>query len=310
MGNGERARALNILSIHSHVSYGHVGNSVAVFAMQRLGVEVWPVNTVAFSNHPGHGGFSGRVMDPGEVASLIEGITKLGALSRCDGVLSGYLGAPGTGPVMLAAVKAVRKANPEAFFCCDPVIGDAGPGLYVRAGLPEFMRDEAVPLADIVTPNRFELEYLTGQNVSTDAGLLAALAKLHRRGPKIILVTSVATKATPEASIDLIASDNRIAHRLRTPRFGREFNGAGDALAALFLVHYLRTRSVADALAASATSVFGIVKRTAQAGSRELLLVEAQDELVCPSERFEVEALVDRNRRMVSVGRKDRCTKL
>jgi pyridoxine kinase len=282
---------LNILSIHSHVSYGHVGNSVAVFAMQRLGVEAWPVNTVAFSNHPGHGGFTGRVMEPAEVSSLIEGIAKLGVFARCDGVLSGYLGAAGTGAVVLGAVAAVRKANPRAVFCCDPVIGDAGPGLYVRAGLPEFMRDEAGPLADIVTPNQFELEFLTGKKIATPDDLFAALARLHARGPKIILVTSVITKTTPTASIDLVASDGHIAHLVRTPRFGRDFNGAGDALAALFLVHYLRTRSVADALVVSASSVFGIVKRTAEAGSRELLLVEAQAELVRPSEHFRIEVL-------------------
>ncbi|HEV3247650.1 MAG TPA: pyridoxal kinase PdxY [Beijerinckiaceae bacterium] len=282
---------MNILSIHSHVSYGHVGNSVAVFAMQRLGVEVWPVNTVAFSNHPGHGGFTGRVMEPAEVSSLIEGVAKLGAFARCDGVLSGYLGAAGSGGVVLGAVAAVREANPRAVFCCDPVIGDAGPGLYVRAGLPEFMRDEAVPLADIVTPNQFELEFLTGERITTRDDLLAALAKLHAGGPRIILVTSVVTNATPMGSIDLVASDGQVVHFVRTPRFGRDFNGAGDALAALFLVHFLRMRSVADALAAAVGSVFGIVKRTEEAGSRELLLVEAQDELVHPSEQFRAEAL-------------------
>ncbi|MBV8428108.1 MAG: pyridoxal kinase PdxY [Hyphomicrobiales bacterium] len=282
---------MNILSIHSHVSYGHVGNSVAVFAMQRLGVEVWPVNTVTFSNHPGHGSFTGRVAESAEVASLIEGLTKLGALARCDGVLSGYLGDAGTGPIVLAAVAAVRKANPRVLFCCDPVIGDARSGVYVRTGVADFMRNEAVPLADIVTPNQFELEYLTGRKVVTEEDLLAALSQLHACGPKTILVTSVTTKTTPEASIEVIASDGRVAHRLRTPRFGREFNGAGDALAALFLVQYLRTLPVAEALAASAASVFGVVKRTAEAGSRELLLVEAQDELVRPTERFAVDVL-------------------
>ncbi|MBV9568713.1 MAG: pyridoxal kinase PdxY [Hyphomicrobiales bacterium] len=282
---------MNILSIHSHVSYGHVGNSAAVFALQRMGIEVWPVNTVAFSNHPGHGGFLGRIAKPAEVSSLIGGIAKLGALASCDGVLCGYLGMAGTGPVALAAVAAVRKANPAALFCCDPVIGDVGPGLYVRAGLPEFMRDEAVPLADMVTPNSFELEYLTGQKVSSGEDLFSALSRLHALGPKIILVTSVVTNATPTASIDLVASDARVVHLVRTPRFGREFNGAGDALAALFLVHYLRTRSAGDALAASASSVFGVLKRTAEAGARELLLIEAQDELVHPSERFPVEVL-------------------
>ena len=302
MGDGERARALNILSVHSHVSYGHVGNSAAVFAMQRMGVEVWPVNTVAFSNHPGHGGFTGRAAEPAEVEGLIDGIAKLGAFASCDAVLCGYLGAAGTGPVVLGAVAAVRQANPRALFCCDPVIGDAGPGLYVRAGLPEFMRDEAVPVADIVTPNLFELEYLMGRTVSTREDLLSALARLHVLGPKIILVTSVVTNATPAPSINLVASDGHVAHLVRTPRFGREFNGAGDALAAVFLVHYLRTRSVADALSASASSVFGILKRTAEAGSRELLLVEAQDELIHPSECFRVEILARLEKRGDHVG--------
>jgi pyridoxine kinase len=282
---------LNILSIQSHVSYGHVGNSAAVFAMQRLGVEVWPVNTVTFSNHPGHGGFTGRVVEPAEVASLIEGIAKLGVLSRCDAVLSGYLGAPETGSVVLAAVEAARQAQPAVLYCCDPVIGDAGPGVYVRAGLPEFMRDRAVPLADIVTPNQFELEYLTGRNVSTREGLLAALARLHSLGPKIILVTSVMTTTTPSGSIDIVGSDGRMAYLARTFRLGRDFNGAGDAMAALFLVHYLRTRSVPEALAAASASVFGVLRRTVEARSRELLLIDAQDELVAPSERFCVEVL-------------------
>ncbi|MBV9054989.1 MAG: pyridoxal kinase PdxY [Hyphomicrobiales bacterium] len=282
---------MNVLSIHSHVSFGHVGNSAAVFAMQRMGVEVWPVNTVSFSNHPGHGGFTGRVVESAEIANVIEGIAKLGALASCDAVLSGYLGAVETGPVLLDAVAAVRKANPGALFCCDPVIGDAGPGFYVRAGLPEFFRERAVPAADVVAPNLFELEYLTGQNVSTEQDLLTALARLHRLGPKIILVTSVVAKGTLAPSIDLVASDGRTAHFVRTPRLDRDFNGAGDALAALFLVHYLRTRSVPDALSAATSSIFGIVKRTANAGSRELLLIEAQDELIHPSERFRAEFL-------------------
>ncbi|MFI5012725.1 MAG: pyridoxal kinase PdxY [Hyphomicrobiales bacterium] len=282
---------MNILSIQSHVSYGHVGNSAAVFAMQRLGAEVWPVNTVAFSNHPGHGGFAGRVMEPSEVETLIGGLARLGVLARCDAVLSGYLGAAETGPVLLAAVEAARAANPSALFCCDPVLGDTEPGLYVRPGVPEFMRDHAIPSADIATPNQFELEYLTGLTVSTRRELVAALTRLHARGPKTILVTSVATAETPADAIDIVASDNRQVHLLRTPLLGRDFNGAGDAMAALFLVHYLRTRSAPDALASAAASVFGVLERTVEKGSRELLLIEAQDELVAPSRSFPVEVI-------------------
>ena len=293
---------MNILSIHSHVSYGHVGNSAAVFAMQRLGVEVWPVNTVEFSNHPGYGGFTGRVAEPTEVSSVLDGIAKLGAFTSCDGVLSGYLGATGTAAVVLEAVAAVRKSNPRALVCCDPVIGDAGPGLYVRAGLAELMRDGVVPHADIVTPNLFELEYLTGAKIASRGDLLAALAALHSRGPKIIVVTCAMTNATPSGAIDLVASDGWVAHLVRTPRLNLEFNGAGDALAAIFLVHYLRMRSVPGALEASAASIFGILKRTAEAGSRELLLIEAQDELVRASERFTSKVLGTLEQRGEHVG--------
>lgn len=284
---------MNILSIHSHVSFGHVGNSAAVFALQKLGCEVWPVHTVLFSNHPGYGSFTGRIVDAAEVAHLIEGIEKLGLLAKCDGVLSGYLGAPETGPVVLATVKAIRKVNPAVLYCCDPVLGDTSAGLYVRAGLPEFMRERAVPEADILTPNQFELEALSGQSVTTRADLIAALAGLHRRGPRIILVTSVITRETPVDSVDLVVSDGKRVHLLRTPKLGAEFNGAGDMIAALLLFHYLRKRDTADALAAVASSVFGILRRTLEAGARELALIPAQDELVSPSHRFAAEPIGD-----------------
>jgi pyridoxine kinase len=286
---------MNILSIQSHVAFGHVGNSAATFAMQRLGVEAWPINTVNFSNHPGHGGFSGQVVGPEEIAALTEGLARLGVLARCDAVLSGYVGALETGAVILDAVTAVRRANPDALYCCDPVIGDVGRGIYVRDGLPEFMRDRGVSAADIVTPNQFELEYLSDHKVATHHDLVCALRRLHARGPKLSLVTSLVTVETPVDAVDTIASDGGQIHLVRTPRLGREFNGAGDAMAALFLVHYLRTRSAPQALAICVASIFGIVQRTAAAGSRELLLVEAQEELVKPSRSFSVEviALID-----------------
>jgi pyridoxine kinase len=251
------------------------------------------VNTVAFSNHPGHGSFTGRVVAAKEIESLIAGLERLGVLAQCDGVLSGYLGAPETGPVVLAAVETIRRLNPAALYCCDPVLGDTGTGIYVRPGLPEFMRQRAVPAAEILTPNQFELEMLSGRSIATRADLVAALADLHRRGPKIILVTSVVTQETPGGSIDLVVSDAKRAHLLRTPRLGAEFNGAGDMIAALFLFHYLRKRDAAAALAAVASSVFGVLRRTVEAGSRELALIAAQDELLSPSTSFAAEPIGD-----------------
>jgi pyridoxine kinase len=280
---------MNILSIQSHVAYGHVGNASAVFPMQRLGVEVWPIHTVQFSNHTGYGAWKGRVFDGPAIDELMEGITARGVLAKCDGVLSGYMGSADLGNAILSAVRQVRAANPAAFYCCDPVIGDVGRGIFVRPGIPEFMRDQAVPAADIITPNQFELNFLSGLTSGTCATIKAAIGRLHEAGPKVVLVTSVHTDETPPDKIDLVVGEGGRCWRVRTPKLSLEVNGAGDAIAALFYVHFLRTRSAAFALGEAAASTYGLLKRTADAGSREILTVVAQDEFVAPTHRFEVE---------------------
>ncbi len=281
---------MNLLSIQSHVAYGHVGNSAAVFALQRLGVDVWPIHTVELSNHPGYGDFRGRVADAGAIRELVAGIATRGALSRCDGVVSGYLGAAAIGAEILAAVGQVKSANPAARYCCDPVIGDAG-GVYVRPEVAEFLRWRAVPAADVVTPNAFELDYLTGRASATLVQACAAIDALHACGPRVVLVTSLATAETPPDAIDLVASDPAGRFALRTPRLAHAANGAGDAIAALFFAHLLRGGSAADAMARAASSVFGILRRTAQAGAREMLLIGAQDEIVAPTTVFKPEPI-------------------
>lgn len=280
---------MNVLSIQSHVAFGHVGNASAVFPMQRLGVEVWPVHTVQFSNHTGYGAWKGRVFDGPAIEELIDGIADRGVLGRCDGVLSGYMGSADIGTAILSAVARVRQANPQALYCCDPVIGDVGRGVFVRPGIPEFMRDQAVPTADIVTPNQFELDYLSGRTTETLADAKVAVAAVQGLGPEVVLVTSLHTRETPSDAIDLLAGDADGFWRVRTPKLSVAVNGAGDAIAALFLVHYARSGSAATALGEAAASVFGLLKRTAEAGSREILTVEAQDEFVSPTTRFPVE---------------------
>ncbi len=280
---------MNILSIQSHVAFGHVGNSSAVFPMQRLGCEVWPIHTVQFSNHTGYGQWTGRVFDGPMIEELVDGIAARGVLARCDGVLSGYMGSADIGNAILSTVARVRAANPAAVWCCDPVIGDVGRGVFVRPGIPEFMRDQAVPAADIITPNQFELEFLSGQACASLADIRAAVRRVHAMGPKVILVTSLIVGDTPGDAIDMLASDGTSLWRVRTPRLDLGVNGAGDAVAALFFVHWLRTRSAAEALGAAAASIYGLLRRTAEAGSREILTVAAQDEFVAPSRRFAVE---------------------
>lgn len=282
---------MNILSIQSHVAYGHVGNDAAVFPMQRLGVEVWPIHTVQFSNHTGYGAWKGRVFDGPSIEELLDGIDDRGVLPTCDGVLSGYMGSADIGNAILAAVRRVRGANPKAVYCCDPVIGDVGRGIFVRPGIPEFMKQRAVPAADIVTPNHFELDYLAGGESRTIQTLKDAIRAVQRLGPRVVLVTSVNTEETPVDSIDLVAGDNGRFWRVRTPKLALSVNGAGDAIAALFLVHNLRRGSASLALAEAAASVFGLLKRTDEAKSREILLVAAQEEFVRPTQCFAVEEI-------------------
>ena len=282
---------MNILSIQSHVAYGHVGNSAAVFPLQRLGVEVWPIDTVQFSNHTGYGKWQGRVFDAGLIRDMVGGIEQRGVLGECDGVLSGYMGGADIGAAILDAVATVRRANPAARYCCDPVIGDVGRGIFVREGIPQFMKEKAVPAADIITPNQFELDYLAGCESRTLADALAAVKAVHGLGPRAVLVTSLHVDDTPEGAIDLLASDETGRFRLRTPKLNLVVNGAGDAIAALFFAHYLRVGKINEALSKAASAIFGVLMKTAEVGAPEIQIVAAQQEIVEPSRVFEAQEL-------------------
>lgn len=259
--------------------------------MQRLGVEVWPLHTVQFSNHTGYGSWKGRVFDGHSVDELLEGLQEREVLPRCDGVLSGYMGSPDLGYAILSAVKQVKAANPKALYCCDPVIGDVGRGIFVRPGIPEFMSEHALGVADIITPNHFELEYLSGQEALHVKALKEAIGVVQAKGPRIVLVTSVHLEETPKDALDLVAAADGQFWRVRTPKLNVSLNGAGDAISALFFVHYLRSRCVKTALGEAAASVYGLLKKTELAASREIVLIEAQEEIIAPTWRFDVEML-------------------
>ena len=285
---------MNILSIQSWVSYGHVGNASAVFPLQRLGADVWAINTVQFSNHTGYGDWKGAVYSGQSVRDLVDGIAARGALDRCDAVLTGYVGGADIGDAILHAVASVRRANPAALYCCDPVIGDTDTGVYVRPGIEAFLRDQALAAADIATPNRFEIERLTGVSCATLHGAKQAVLRLrsilHTDGPACVVVTSLETDSTPADCIDMLTFEDGAFHILRTPRLRLAVNGAGDAIAALFLFHRLRTGSSVAALEAAASSVFGVLKQTAKADSREIMTIAAQEEFVTPTRVFRTEA--------------------
>jgi len=284
--SGFMPRPLNILSIQSSVAFGHVGNSAAVFPLQRIGVEVWPVNTVHFSNHTGYGTWRGIVLPVDAVAEVIQGIEERQVLARCNGVLSGYMGDASLGRIVLEAVAKVRFANPDAAYCCDPVMGDIGRGFFVRPGIPEFMKDQAIPAATIVTPNQFELEYLANLQINDLASALRAVDVIMARGPRVILVTSLRRQDEADDRIGVLAVDGSEAHLIETPLLPLNVNGAGDMTAALFFAHWLRIGSIKEALELTIASVFEVLETTARTGEREMQLIEAQECIANPERRF------------------------
>ncbi len=283
---------MKILSIQSWVASGHVGNAAALFPLQLLGAEVLAINTVQFSNHPGHGAFTGRALSVADVAALIEGLAAHGALIGCDAVLTGYLGEAALGGAVLDAVARVRAGNAAALWCCDPVMGDDG-RVYVRDGIPAFFQG-AVAAADILTPNQFELGLLTGMACGTAAEAVAAArvmrARLRRDGPRVVLVTSLRVAETPDGALDMLLCWEGGVVGFRTALLPAKFSGAGDTLTAVFLFHVLAGAGVAAAARLAGASLAGLLRRTFEAGSGELLTVAARGEFLAPT--GEVEAVL------------------
>lgn len=275
-----------ILSIQSTVAYGHAGNSAAVFPMQRLGVDVWPVITVHFSNNTSYGSWRGPLLSAADIHEVVTGIDEREVFPTADAVLSGYQGAVDVGSEILNAVGLVKERNPEAIYCADPVMGDVGRGFFVRPGVPEFLRDEVIPAADVVTPNHWELNFLTGTESGTVSEVLAAVDALRERGPRTVLVTSVVHDAQEPGTLDMIAVDDSGAWLVTTPLLDRHFTGSGDLTSAMFLTALLEDLGTAGALERTAAIVYGVLKFTTDAGARELRLVAAQDEIATPTHSF------------------------
>lgn len=286
--------SFTVLSIQSHVVAGHVGNDAAAFALQRLGVEVWPVHTVQFSNHPGHGAWTGQAFDAAHVRSLIDGLDARGYLRRVNAVLSGYVGTAETGAAIADVVARVKAQNANAIYCCDPVMGDVGPGLFVKPDVPPFFVNIAMPLADIATPNVFELSLLTGTPASelvTVPELIAAALTLIERGPRVVLVTSVHIAGDDRIATLAVTAEH--AWRVSTPYIPLTPmpNGMGDCIAALFLGRYLQHHDVALALSQSVSSLYALVRGTDASMPRDLNLIAMQDALVHAPETFVTEQL-------------------
>ncbi|MFL6158598.1 MAG: pyridoxal kinase PdxY [Marmoricola sp.] len=286
---------MRILSIQSAVAYGHVGNSAAVFPLQRLGHEVVPVNTVNFSNHTGYGAWRGPVLAGTDVRAVVQGIGERGAFAGTDLVLSGYQGSPEIAAVILEAVQQVRAANPSAVYACDPVMGNARSGCFVDPAIPPLVRDLVVPAADLITPNQFELGELTGRPGLTGGpapsldAVLDAVAAVRATGPRTVLVTSVEHRDQAPGEITMLAVGEVGAWQITTPRLPIKANGSGDVTAALFAAHATATGDLADALTRTASSVYDLLENTVASGERELRLVESQETYAHPRLQFSAE---------------------
>lgn len=277
---------LKVLSIQSAVAYGHVGNSAAVFPLQRIGVEVLPVYTVNFSNHTGYGAWRGPMIAPDDVREVITGIEERDVLGEIDAVLSGYQGGEGIGDVIVDAVARVKAANPNAVYACDPVMGNAKSGCFVAPAIPVLLRDKVVPVADIITPNQFELGFLTGTEPDTLESTLASVDAARAMGPNTVLVTSVERPDREEGTIEMLAVDDKGAWLVATPHLPMKANGSGDVTAALFTAHYVETKDAKTALERTVSSVYELLRLTLESGARELQLIPAQEFYANPPLQF------------------------
>jgi len=261
---------MSILTIQSRVTSGYVGNAAAVPILQRLGRTVWPIDTVNFSNHPAHGSHTGQIRSASEIDALVDGLQQQHLLSRCDAVLSGYLGSAAAGPAVRAAVQRARDANPTAIWCCDPVMGDHGQ-FYVAEDIPPFFRDQALPHADVVLPNTFEAAHLSGVPVSTATEAAHAARLLLAKGPKTVIVTGV----EEDGRMGVVAAEAAGCWSCFAPAIEAPAYGAGDAFTALFVSHYLAENSVSQALGFAVNGIHGILAATAAAGTADLNLIAA-----------------------------------
>lgn len=284
----------NIISIQSCVSYGHAGNSSAVFPMQRLGYNVSPVHTVLFSNHTGYGDWGGEIIDTKIVSSVIDGIEKRGVFPITSAIVSGYMGTTELGDIILDTVKRVKKANSDAIYVCDPVFGDVGRGIFVNKELPDYFRDFVIPECDICTPNMFELEYLTNTKVKTIDEAINSARTLLNKNCKSVLVTSLEHEKTEADTIEMLAVQSDKAFHIKTKKLEMPIspNGSGDATTALFVCHYLENKGdMKTTLEKTTSGIYEIFDTTKKSGTRELQIVASGDKLVKPEHIFTAEQI-------------------
>ena len=281
-----------VLTIQSHVAFGHVGNDAAVFPLQRLGYTPVAIHTVQFSNHTGYGEFRGQVFSADHVREVIAGLRERGVLARCRAVLSGYLGDAAIGEAIIEAVAEIKSTRPEALWCCDPVMGDVGRGIFVRPDIPAFLRTRAAPQADVLTPNQFEFEQLIERPLVSRADAVASARDFVAAGKRAVVITSLRTPDVPADQLETLAVAPEGEWIVNTPFLPLSPlpNGMGDVFSAVFLGALLRQASVPAALEHATASLYALVQATPP-GSRDLPLVREQQSLVAPAQVFRARRL-------------------
>ncbi len=278
-----------VLSIQSHVSCGHAGNSSAVFPMQRMGLEVWPIHTVQFSNHTQYPqGWTGNVFSADDISNVIKGLSNIGALEKCRAVVTGYQGSAEQCLAVADAVTQTKLANPDALYICDPVMGSPEKGCIVASGVAEHLLTRLMPMADVIVPNQFELGQFVGMDINSLSDAIIACQKALTMGPKIVLVKHLHSVSGDKFSMMLAFEGKCYLAQRPQLDFERPLVGAGDLISSVFTAGLLKSWHPTTAFKHCNEAVYGIVKRTKLLGEWELQIIDAQDELIKPTESFDL----------------------
>lgn len=256
---------MTVLSIQSSVIFGYVGNNIARPVLQTLGYDVWCVDTVNFSNHPGYGSFTGSVKEAHKIQEEINGLANLDILGECDAILSGYLGEVETAKTVSRTIELIKEQNETAIYLLDPVIGDDGQ-IYVKNGLIEAFKNELLPKADVILPNQSELGWLSGLKINDVSSLKTASKYLIKCGAKTVVVTGIPEIETLTNYV--VTSDAFWA--ISTPKLNRKFNGTGDLFSSLFTGAFLQTKDLYNALNFATEGCSIVVRETQKKDSKEL----------------------------------------
>lgn len=279
------AKTPRILSIQSHVVSGYVGNKSATFPLQLLGFEVDAINSVQLSNHTGYKVFKGQVLNDKDLEDLADGLAQNG-LHNYTHLLTGYIGSASFLKRVILLVTTLKAKNPDLTYVCDPVMGDNGK-MYVPEALKEIYKQEVVPLADVVTPNQFELELLTNEKVTNMNELQNAIKKLHQNGPKTVAVSSIELNDKLTAVVSN-AKDNTLM-KVDIPRISATFTGSGDLFTALFLAHEYLQSDMKATMEKTINSLYSVLLNTYEY-SKVCVDMEAQ-----PAKRIELRLIQSKN---------------